>query len=35
MWNVCMYEAWEIHVSMGYGSNCAEREELRVYTQEM
>lgn len=26
MWNVCICEACEIHVSMGYSSNCAEWE---------
>lgn len=26
MWNVCICEAWEIHVSMGLGSDCAETE---------
>lgn len=34
MWNVCICEAWDLHVSMG--SNCAEREGTESgHTQEM
>lgn len=25
MWNVSIYEAWEIHVFMGHSSKCARR----------
>lgn len=35
MWNACVCDAREIYVSMGYGSNCAETEGLKVHTQEM